>query len=86
MALLACILAALAFFTTPLVAASADTSTAVKEIEKATNASLLWGPYKPNLYFGIRPRIPKSLAVGLLWAKVEDYTSVQHSTRFGQLG
>ncbi|KAK8226961.1 glycoside hydrolase [Phyllosticta capitalensis] len=81
MALLACILAALAFFTTPLVAASADTSTAVKEIEKATNASLLWGPYKPNLYFGIRPRIPKSLAVGLLWAKVEDYTSVQHNFR-----
>lgn len=51
----------------------------VAEIEKATNDSLLWGPYRPNLYFGVRPRIPKSLAGGLLWTRVEDYASVQNS-------
>ena len=34
--------------------------------------SLLWGPYRPNLYFGIRPRIPQSLLMGLMWAKTED--------------
>jgi len=51
----------------------------VAEIEKATNDSLLWGPYRPNLYFGVRPRIPKSLMGGLLWSKVEDYSSVQNS-------
>jgi hypothetical protein len=51
----------------------------VADIEKATNASLLWGPYRPNLYFGVRPRIPKSLMGGLLWTRVEDYTSVQNS-------
>jgi mannosyl-oligosaccharide glucosidase len=51
----------------------------VAEIEKATNDSLLWGPYRPNLYFGVRPRIPKSLMGGLLWTKVEDYSSVQNS-------
>ena len=50
----------------------------VAEIEKASNDSLLWGPYRPNLYFGVRPRIPKSLMGGLLWTKVEDH-SVQHS-------
>jgi hypothetical protein len=50
----------------------------VAEIEKASNDSLLWGPYRPNLYFGVRPRIPKSLMGGLLWTKVEDHT-VQHS-------
>lgn len=50
------------------------------EIEKALNQSLLWGPYRPNLYFGVRPRIPKSLMTGLLWARVEDFTTVQHST------
>jgi mannosyl-oligosaccharide glucosidase len=50
----------------------------VAEIEKATNDSLLWGPYRPNLYFGVRPRIPKSLMGGLLWSKVEDYSSVQN--------
>ncbi|PVI03888.1 glycoside hydrolase family 63 protein [Periconia macrospinosa] len=52
----------------------------VAEIEKATNASLLWGPYRPNLYFGVRPRIPKSLMGGLLWTKVEDH-SVQNTFR-----
>jgi hypothetical protein len=51
----------------------------VAEIEKASNDSLLWGPYKPNLYFGVRPRIPKSLTGGLLWTRVEDYQNVQNS-------
>ena len=54
-------------------------SAQIAEIEKATNASLLWGPYRPNLYFGVRPRIPKSLMGGLMWTRVEDYQSVQHS-------
>jgi mannosyl-oligosaccharide glucosidase len=51
----------------------------VAEIEKASNDSLLWGPYRPNLYFGVRPRIPKSLMGGLLWTRVEDYEGVQNS-------
>ena len=51
----------------------------VAEMEKATNDSLLWGPYRPNVYFGVRPRIPKSLMGGLMWARVEDYQSVQNS-------
>lgn len=54
-------------------------SAQVAEVEKATNASLLWGPYRPNLYFGVRPRIPKSLMGGLMWTRVEDYQSVQNS-------
>lgn len=54
-------------------------SAQVAEIEKASNDSLLWGPYRPNLYFGVRPRIPKSLMGGLLWSRVEDYQSVQNS-------
>lgn len=49
------------------------------DIETPNNESLLWGPYRPNLYFGVRPRIPKSLMGGLMWTRVEDYTSVQHS-------
>ncbi len=56
-----------------------NTETYVRDIEKASNASLLWGPYRPNLYFGVRPRIPKSLLTGLLWARVEDFQSVQNS-------
>ncbi|KAF2642248.1 glycoside hydrolase [Massarina eburnea CBS 473.64] len=34
------------------------------------NASLLWGPYRPNLYLGIRPRVPDSLLMGLMWGKL----------------
>lgn len=53
---------------------------AFAENAKLSNDSLLWGPYRPNLYFGVRPRLPKSLLTGLLWAKVDSFDSVQHST------
>lgn len=56
-----------------------DTAAPYNEIEKAANQSLLWGPYRPNVYFGITPRIPKSFMGGLMWSKVEDYEEVQHS-------
>ena len=46
---------------------------------KLSNESLLWGPYRPNLYFGIRPRIPKSLMTGLLWSRVDDFEGVNTS-------
>lgn len=49
------------------------------EIGRQNNQSLLWGPYRPNLYFGVRPRIPKSLMTGLMWGKVETYTNFQES-------
>src|SRR5271169_3715145 len=56
-------------------------------VSAASNASLLWGPYRPNLYFGIRPRLPKSLLTGLLWTNVDDYRSFQgiphHSAYIG---
>ncbi|KAH9053836.1 glycoside hydrolase [Lactarius vividus] len=37
--------------------------------------SLLWGTYRPNLYFGLRPRIPQSLMTGLVWFGTQDYQS-----------
>jgi mannosyl-oligosaccharide glucosidase len=49
------------------------------EIGRQNNQSLLWGPYRPNLYFGVRPRIPKSLMTGLMWGKIETYNDFQHS-------
>ncbi|KAK5944870.1 Processing alpha glucosidase I [Knufia obscura] len=48
----------------------------------AANDSLLWGPYRPNLYFGVRPRIPKSLLTGLMWANVDDFKNAQENFRF----
>lgn len=50
----------------------------VGEIGRLNNESLLWGPYKPNLYFGVRPRIPESLWTGLMWVKVDSFQHVGH--------
>jgi len=47
-----------------------------KPIDEA-DQSLLWGPYRPNLYFGIRPRLPQSLMTGLIWFSTVNYQSVQ---------
>ncbi|KAF8162958.1 glycoside hydrolase family 63 protein [Crassisporium funariophilum] len=41
-----------------------------------TNDTLLWGAYRPNLYFGLRPRIPQSLMTGLMWFGTQDYQSI----------
>lgn len=76
--------AILVSFTSLLVSLS-WASDSLAENAKASNDSLLWGPYRPNLYFGVRPRIPKSLTTGLLWAKVDSFESVQHS-KFVHLG
>ena len=57
---------------------SGDVSPALlNAVSAASNASLLWGPYRPNLYFGVRPRLPKSLLTGLLWSNVDDYRAFQ---------
>ncbi|RAL02713.1 mannosyl-oligosaccharide glucosidase [Aspergillus ibericus CBS 121593] len=58
-----------------------DLSVLSNEVARANNQSLLWGPYKPNLYFGVRPRIPNSLFAGLMWAKVDDYATAQQNFR-----
>lgn len=58
---------------------SHDVSALIREAGRASNDSLLWGPYKSNLYFGVRPRIPKSLSAGLIWGKVDDYANAQKS-------
>ena len=42
------------------------------------NASLLWGPYRPNLYLGIRPRMSENpLIAGLMWGNLEDMENSQ---------
>ncbi|KAK6198693.1 glycoside hydrolase [Scheffersomyces amazonensis] len=44
-----------------------------QQYTELSDASLLWGPYRSSLYFGIRPRIPHSLLSGLMWFGVDDY-------------
>lgn len=31
-----------------------------------------WGPYRPDLYFGVRPQIPETFLMGLMWASGDD--------------
>lgn len=46
------------------------------EYQRLSDDSLLWAPYRSGLYFGIRPRLPKSLLSGLLWFNVDDYGGI----------
>ncbi|EGV63974.1 mannosyl-oligosaccharide glucosidase [Yamadazyma tenuis ATCC 10573] len=48
----------------------------------ASDSSLLWGPYRSGLYFGIRPRIPRSLLSGLMWFNMDDYNGVRKMRHF----
>lgn len=45
------------------------------------NDTLLWGPYRPNLYFGVRPRLPRSLLAGLMWANADSFEAVTQGLR-----
>ncbi|KAK9248300.1 glycoside hydrolase [Lipomyces tetrasporus] len=48
------------------------------EQARASNATLQWGPYRPNLYLGIRPRgLPESFLSGLMWYNVDNYQGIQ---------
>ncbi|GKU01974.1 mannosyl-oligosaccharide glucosidase [Fusarium langsethiae] len=64
--------------------AAADEASSVltTEIGRQNNQSLFWGPYKSNLYFGVRPRTPDGLWTGLMWAKVDDYQDIQSGFRY----
>ncbi|KAH8821404.1 glycoside hydrolase family 63 protein [Xylogone sp. PMI_703] len=77
----AIVAAALSCLTGAVRGADEDPSILISEIGRASNQSLVWGPYRPNLYFGVRPRIPKSLMGALMWAKVDNYQDVQNNFR-----
>lgn len=57
---------------------AADDSNA---ISAASNQSLLWGVYRPNLYFGTRPRLPDSVMTGLMWFGMQDYHGADSTYR-----
>ncbi|KAI5820097.1 glycoside hydrolase [Pyronema omphalodes] len=61
--------------------ASDDTATLLNEIDRSSNQTLLWGPYRPNLYFGVKARTPESLISGLMWSNVDDYKNFQENFR-----
>ncbi|KAG4305512.1 hypothetical protein PORY_001068 [Pneumocystis oryctolagi] len=48
----------------------------IQEAEIASNASLLWGPYRPNLYMGIRSRNPETILAGIMWTGLDNYAQI----------
>ncbi|KAJ1949901.1 Processing alpha glucosidase I, partial [Linderina macrospora] len=73
---------AIAIGLTAATALGSDFGTTQGELD----SSLLWGTYRPNLYFGTRPRIPNSLLTGLMWFGMDDPTSwqrIRHSCELG---
>lgn len=56
--------------------AEGDPAVLASEIGRLNDESLLWGPYKPNLYFGVRPRLPQGLWTGLMWTGVSSFEQV----------
>lgn len=56
---------------------SSGSSNIINEYAQQSNSSLLWGPYRSNLYFGVRPKgIPNSFTAGLLWYNIDDFTGL----------
>ncbi|CAN6616558.1 mannosyl-oligosaccharide glucosidase [Trichomonascus vanleenenianus] len=50
-----------------------------KSYDRLSNDSLLWNPYRSNLYFGVRPNgIPHSLMSGLMWYNADTYQGIQN--------
>ncbi|KAJ1566744.1 Processing alpha glucosidase I, partial [Cladochytrium tenue] len=41
-------------------------------IANASFTSLLWGTYRPNLYFGTRTRSTEAVLTGLMWHGISD--------------
>ena len=64
-----------------VVLATGDETVLLSEVARLNNQSLLWGPYRPNLYFGVRPQLPQSLMTGLMWFGTHNFQSFP-STRY----
>ena len=56
-------------------------ATALEHEPRASDdAALRWGPYRPNLYFGVRPQIPDTLLMGMMWGQGQDKATLIEST------
>ncbi|KAJ2797764.1 Processing alpha glucosidase I, partial [Coemansia guatemalensis] len=63
-----------------------DLRSEADEAQSKLDSALEWGTYRPNLYFGTRPRVPNSLLSGLMWFGLDDqqnWRSIRHSCELG---
>ncbi|KAI5965809.1 CWH41 [Candida pseudojiufengensis] len=59
-----------------------DDSNLNAKYSKLSDNSLLWGPYRSSLYFGLRPRLPRSLLSGLMWFSMDNYNQIGNIRHF----
>lgn len=52
---------------------------AAVHLDGATSKWQTWGPYRPGLYFGVRPVIPETLLMGVMWANGSNRDSLLDS-------
>ncbi|KAL9936545.1 hypothetical protein V8E36_004613 [Tilletia maclaganii] len=65
-------------------ASDSETVQALHDVDQhaaASNSSLLWGTYRPQIYFGLRPRLPQSILTGLIWFGLSDYRQALQRVR-----
>ncbi|KAJ1900334.1 Processing alpha glucosidase I [Kickxella alabastrina] len=68
------------------VAAASSSQAKLDQAHVKLDTELQWGTYRPNLYFGTRPRLPDSLLSGLMWFGLDDqrnWQSIRHSCELG---
>ncbi|PIA19689.1 glycoside hydrolase [Coemansia reversa NRRL 1564] len=70
------------FVALAMLALAEDWGPELDEVQSKLDSALQWGTYRPNLYFGTRPRVPHSLLSGLMWFGLDDqqnWRSIRHS-------
>ncbi|AOA61544.1 Processing alpha glucosidase I [Komagataella phaffii CBS 7435] len=67
LSLISVLVVAIAFENVP-----SDELSLPEAFQKISDQSLLWGPYRSNLYVGIKPKIPHSFLSGLMWFNADD--------------
>ncbi|KAM0808066.1 hypothetical protein AB5N19_08407 [Seiridium cardinale] len=64
-----------------LMASTAQAYDTASRAGRETTSLKTWGPYRPNLYFGVRPTIPDTLLFGLMWASGDDQSGMLNTLR-----
>ncbi|WFD29638.1 mannosyl-oligosaccharide glucosidase [Malassezia sp. CBS 17886] len=59
------------------VAGARGAAAAPASADDAHAPSTLWGTYRPQLFFGMRPRVPETLLTGLAWFSPADYRNMK---------
>ena len=67
-------------------AASGSEASSYDPTKPLEDPSLIWGTYRPQIYFGIRAAVPESLLSGLLWfspARYDSFLQARHDCSEG---